>query len=271
MKNKNNITGIVAAILMFGLFISPVGAKDKNDSDKSMIQKMDYDSFLNLAKERRSIRRFKPDPVPDEYIKKMVEAARWAPSGFNSQLWEFVVVRDPKIKDRVSDIIMKAFGKEFGEMMRKSGPPGGVDKPPLGQMPPMGFTKAPAFIILLGDSRVRKYCPFPIMHTDDQKWFRTYQSSLAIAYQYMALSATSLGLGSQWVSSIHLSSVPEQIREVIGIPEEMIFFDMFAVGYPDMKPGPKKMRPLEEMIHYDACGTDDFRTEERIKAYFGVK
>ena len=130
---------------------------------------------------------------------------------------------------------------------------------------------APAFIILLGDSRVRKYCPFPIMQTDDDKWVRTYLSSLAISYQYMALAATSMGLGSQWVSSIHLPGVPEQIREIIGIPEEMIFFDMFVVGYPDMTPPPKKMRPLDEMLHFDACGTGDFRTEKQLKAYFGIK
>ena len=44
---------------------------------------MDYESFLELVKKRRSIRRFKPDPVPNEYVGKIIEAARWAPSGFN--------------------------------------------------------------------------------------------------------------------------------------------------------------------------------------------
>ena len=133
----------------------------------------------------------------------------------------------------------------------------------------MGFVKAPVFILLLGDTRVRKYGP-PFMQ-DEHKWLTTYIPSLAISYQYMALSAASLGLGSQWVSSVNLPTVPEQIRKVIGIPEEMVFFDMFAVGYPEMNPSEKKMRPLKEMLHHDDCGVKDFRTEEQIKAFFGSK
>ena len=54
---------------------------------------MDYDGLLQLAKLRRSVRSFKPDPLPDEYITKIIEVARWAPSGFNLQPWEFHVVQ----------------------------------------------------------------------------------------------------------------------------------------------------------------------------------
>jgi len=57
---------------------------------------MDYDGFLELVKKRRSIRLFKPDAVPDEYIDKIIEAARWAPSGANVQPWEFLVIKKPE-------------------------------------------------------------------------------------------------------------------------------------------------------------------------------
>ncbi len=66
---------------------------------------MNYDAFLELVKKRRSIRRFKPDSVPDEYIEKIIEAARWAPSGANSQPWEFVVIKDQETKDKIVDLI----------------------------------------------------------------------------------------------------------------------------------------------------------------------
>jgi nitroreductase len=56
--------------------------------------KMQIDDFLELVKSRRSIRVFKPDPVPRETIEKILEAARWAMSGANGQPWEFVVVQD---------------------------------------------------------------------------------------------------------------------------------------------------------------------------------
>ena len=55
---------------------------------------MDYESFLELVQKRRSIRRFKSDQIPDEYVDKIIEAGRWAPSGFNLQPWEFVVVKE---------------------------------------------------------------------------------------------------------------------------------------------------------------------------------
>ena len=54
---------------------------------------MDYESLLELIKKRRSIRGFKPDPIPDKYVDKIIEAARWAPSGANSQPWEFIVIK----------------------------------------------------------------------------------------------------------------------------------------------------------------------------------
>ena len=63
-----------------------------------------YEDLLELLKYRRSIRRFKPDPIPDEYIDKIIEAALWAPSGFNMQPWEFVVVKNQELKDSIVQI-----------------------------------------------------------------------------------------------------------------------------------------------------------------------
>ena len=66
---------------------------------------MNYDSLLELVKKRRSIRRFKPDPIPDESIDKIIEVARWAPSGFNMQPWEFVVVKKPELRNKIVEYI----------------------------------------------------------------------------------------------------------------------------------------------------------------------
>ena len=67
---------------------------------------MEIDEFLELVTKRRSTRRFSPDPVPDEFIEKMIEAARWAQSGANGQPWEFIVVKDKAIKDQIVDYYM---------------------------------------------------------------------------------------------------------------------------------------------------------------------
>ena len=64
---------------------------------------MQIDDFLELARKRRSIRKFKPDPVPDDYVQKILEAARWAMSGANGQPWEFIVIKDPITKQRMGE------------------------------------------------------------------------------------------------------------------------------------------------------------------------
>ncbi|MDP2744637.1 MAG: nitroreductase family protein, partial [Dehalococcoidia bacterium] len=65
---------------------------------------MSYDNFYELAKTRRSVHRFKPDPVPDEYVEKILEVARWAPSGANSQPWEYLVIRDKGLQQKIIEI-----------------------------------------------------------------------------------------------------------------------------------------------------------------------
>ena len=62
---------------------------------------MEYESLLELVKQRRSIHRFKTDPIPDEYVEKILEVARWAPSGMNMQPWEFVVVKEPELRAQI--------------------------------------------------------------------------------------------------------------------------------------------------------------------------
>ncbi len=57
--------------------------------------------ILDIIKSRRSIRKFRPDPVPDELVEKLLEAGRWAPSGRNNQPWRFAVVRD---RERIKEI-----------------------------------------------------------------------------------------------------------------------------------------------------------------------
>ncbi len=64
---------------------------------------MDYDSLLELVKKRRSTRKFKPGSIPDEYVDKIIEVARWAPSGANSQPWDFIVIKKPELKQKIID------------------------------------------------------------------------------------------------------------------------------------------------------------------------
>src|SRR3989337_3498517 len=70
---------------------------------------MDYDGLLKLFEKRRSIRKYKNEPVPDEYIDKIIEAGRWAPSGANKQPWEFIIIRTEELKKRIIEILEEQF------------------------------------------------------------------------------------------------------------------------------------------------------------------
>ena len=61
-------------------------------------------SIFSVIENRRSVRKYKPDPISDETIAKLVEAARWAPSTDNAQPWRFIIVRDRKKIDELGKI-----------------------------------------------------------------------------------------------------------------------------------------------------------------------
>ncbi len=225
---------------------------------------MDYESLLKLVKNRRSIRRFKPDPIPDEYVDKIIEAARWAPSGFNSQPWEFVIVKKQELKSTIVQLVDESRVKTT-QMEAYREPWMKAASTPL-TSGAMNYSNAPVFIILLGDTRTKVGLPMHLRF-DHQRGQSVFTSSLASAFLYMHLAATALGLASQWVGAVTDPLAHCLIKDMLGIPMEMEVYDMMAVGYPAMKLRPKLMRPKEKMVHYDYCGKEDFRTDEEVNDF----
>jgi nitroreductase len=225
---------------------------------------MDYDSLLKLVKSRRSIRRFKRTPIPDKYIDKIIEVARWAPSGFNQQPWEFVVVKKAELRNKIVEFCRES--RMFAPRMEA------VREPWQGTakvMPHPGepdFSTAPVFILLLGDNRTREGLPMGLRY-DPYRQQIVFISSLASAFLYMHLAATSLGLASQWVSASSSSYPQCMIKDLLGIRKEMEIYDMMALGYAAVKPRPKLMRDKEKMVHYDNCGAADFRTDWEVRDF----
>jgi nitroreductase len=209
---------------------------------------MDYESFLKLVKTRRTIRKFKADAIPSEDLDKIMETVRWAPSGFNSQPWEILLVQDPETKDVVTQHLQ---GK------------GDVDS-----ISRVGFAKAPVYLFLLGDSRVRPWAP-PVVRDDEELWRYIMEATLGPAYQHMHLAATSLGIGTMWITASRMPDIEQKIRKTLNIPDHLVLFEMMAIGYPDHTPPNKKVRPLDEFVHYDTCSENEFRTEKDIETYFG--
>jgi nitroreductase len=143
------------------------------------------ETLLALLKGRRSIRRYRPDPVPDEMVEQLLEAGRWAPSASNRQPWAFIVVRDETIRQQVAQHAAYYFIRwaHVGE--------------------------APLLIVLCGEGRNRIYRPF--LHED-----------VGLAGGQMMLQAKALGLGSCWIGALDRKAIAGILKmpdrmEIVGL------------------------------------------------------
>jgi nitroreductase len=187
---------------------------------------MDYDDLLGLVKQRRSIRRFKPDPIPDDIVDKILEVARWAPSCGNSQPWEIIAVKQRSVRDE----IIKILNDDYKER---------------GKEPPAGPAQAQLFIVVCSNPENKPPSRLGQMVNS------MFYSSLGNAFLYMTMAVTTLGLGAQWVSYIANLPIEGDIKQLLGIPPAWEIFDMLAIGYPNVEPKPRSMRTFEEVVHYD--------------------
>jgi nitroreductase len=223
---------------------------------------MDYEGFLSLVKARRSIRNFRTDPIPDEYVEKIIDAARYAPSAGNSQPWEFIVLTDPRVKEEVVEIVkenrkvLERVELSREEVLRYSFKGSSEDDP--------GFKRAPVFILLCGDSRTKEAFPKLTSLTRGDSHFI---SNLASAYLYMDLAATSLGLVSQRVSATGSAFAKPFLRNLLNIPVEFEIYHMAAIGYPAMDPYKRFLRDLEQVVHHNRYEIRKFRDQDAIRNY----
>jgi nitroreductase len=224
---------------------------------------MDYESLIELLKSRRSVRRFKPDPLPDDFIKKIIDAAKWAPSGFNMQPWEFVVVTEEKTRKQIVNLIGENGAFHYPPMEAKR--EDWQKEPFKGEPDPeMDWTTAPVYIILFGDTRTQLGLPMPIRFLY-QKRQSIFTSSLASAFLYMHLAATTLGLASMWESGVQNPYVHCLLKDLLGVPPEWEPYDMFIVGYPAQQKRKKLLRNTDRMVHYEKCRPENIRTDDEIK------
>lgn len=219
---------------------------------------MEYDGFLELLKKRRSVRRLKPDPIPDAYLDKIIEAGRWAPSGANSQPWEFMVVKKRELREGIMAIANA--DREANVKLEETRPPDIRHA----LRPTGNVADAPVFILLLGDERTEDAYPLTAKLNHGRE---TFVSSLADAFLCMHLAAASLGLGSRWISAVGRPYVQPLIKKLLGIPDGLEVYDMMVLGYPAAEPKPRPVRPREEMVHVDTYNRAKYRTDEQVRQF----
>ena len=224
---------------------------------------MNIDAFLDLAKKRRNIRKFKPDPIPDEYVEKMIEAARWAQSAANAQPWEFIVVKDKKTKDKIVKLYQE-YHKQVWDVertrVRELRHLAYVDGPPTD---PPGFKDAPVFIVVCGDPRAVQATILATHFLPNEGGPGAhFLKNMANATQILHLAAAALGLGSQWVSINRVTEAA--LKVLLDVPEELTIPTIVPVGYPAYEAPPTYRRELKEIMHFEKYDRSKFRSGEDI-------
>ncbi|MCL2149649.1 MAG: nitroreductase family protein [Dehalococcoidia bacterium] len=225
---------------------------------------MNIDDFLNLVKTRRSVRRFRPDPVPPELLEKLLEAARWAMSGANAQPWEFVVVQDANTRTRIVDSWLAPNQEAYViEQTRVPELRHHDMRTPLTTPP---FQSAPTIIVTVGDRRTYQATVLGANFlVTEGATDAIYLKNMANATQMLHLAAAAAGLSSEWVSVNRPWG--QALKRILDIPEILEVHTLVAIGYPAYQPKPSYRRSLDEIVHYDKYDRSKYRSGEDIYKY----
>lgn len=220
---------------------------------------MNIDVLDELVKKRRSIRGYQKDEdVPEEYIEKILEVARWAPSGGNGQPWEFIVIRDKETRRKIAELFLKQQEpkKEMEMAVR-----GEI------KMTGAGFRDAPVYVIVLGDPRVNASYP---VRTMEEKADSHFYSGLANATLLIHLAAASLGLGSQYVSDASSPYMATMLKVLLGIPKPLRVYHLVPIGYPTAMVAPRPRRALAELVHRERYDRTKFRDDREMEIFLAT-
>lgn len=218
------------------------------------------DSFLELVRSRRSVRSgfLKNAPVSDEHIEKILEAARWAPSGGNSQPWEFVVIRDPEIRDKITGLYKAQMRDKIEIEETVRGRRSIVD-------PGLAFRYAPVFVVVLGDPRTIDAYP---VRTKLEKWESHFYSSLANCVLQLMLAAHVLGLTTIYVSDVSSPYFSVMIKSLLNIPDPLQVYQLVPVGFGEKSPTiHHPRRPLKDIVHHEKYDSSLFRNDAQVQTF----
>jgi nitroreductase len=201
--------------------------------------------LFEIMQTTRAMRRLKPDPVPDELIRKILEAGICAPNGGNTQRWRFLVVKDPEIKRKVQVHYKRALDEVIGPRYRTSAPPPGVTKEQYMRQHAAveyltdHFHEAPVWIVAC-------------LEEGTATPTRSSGASIYPAVQNMLLAARALGLGAT-LTTRHLLYEKES-EAALGLPPGVHSYAILPIGYPMGRFGPVGRAPLGDIVYQDRWG-----------------
>ena len=212
--------------------------------------------ILEVIKTRKSIRRYKTDPIPDEIIDKVLEAARWAATGENYQPWRLIVIRKQETKNRIGDLAKLGSGSRMtawqclGEMQKRFE----NIEDPIKRAEVLRFMysgevsefakQAPVIIAVIG-SLMEGSVDVPY--------------DLSACAENMLLEAHSLGLGACWVHGpVASTRDAAKFKKILKIPTGMGEYKVIAyiaLGWPaEARKHPRPKKNLAEIVYWEEFG-----------------
>ena len=198
---------------------------------------MDYHEFL---RSRRSVRRFKPEPVEEAAIQRMLQTATRAPSAHNRQPWRFCVVRQPDAKARLADAMSAEFRRD---LLRDNLPAADVEARVAGSR--ARINSSPLVVVLCLD--MSEMDVYPDARRSEAERMMAIQSTAAAGAQLL-LAAHAEGLAGVWTCGPLFA--PEIVRVALGLDASWEPQAMFFIGHPAQSPKPKEMKPLESIVQW---------------------
>jgi nitroreductase len=221
-----------------------------------------YEALMDVIVHRRTHRKFKPgEPVPRDTILKVLAAGRWGPSGANAQPWEFLVIDEPELRDRVRDVLL-------AQQQRQR-----EDARHFPTVHKRYLANTALILLVLGDRRW-EVC-FPEADSPDAERAQEYLENkaniffcgLGAAVQNIQLAIHTVGLTAAWLSSGGEPACAAELRELLGFPEAMRPYAILPIGYPATKQEGRWRRPLEQLVHFNAYDQSKFRPDELVPYY----
>ncbi len=212
---------------------------------------MDGEELLSIIRKRRSVRVYKSGRVTDKQLDMILEAGRWAPSGANTQPWEFVVTRDRAKMKRVRRI----YDDEWRE--RKKEDPvhyKGLKKDYVGDVS--------VLVLVCGDPRTKQVYLTTRQPGDREKLF---QASIANAVEHMMLTGASLGLGTVWVSV--REEVEPELRDLFKVPQPLRLLWVVPIGHAKSWPKAKPRRKTSDFTHREVYDPKKLRPDSAIRPW----
>ena len=196
--------------------------------------------LLDAMNARRSIRKFKSEPIPEEFITQLIEAARLAPSGSNIQPTRIVVIKSAAVRAQLSEASPLPFVSQAPVVIACC-----VDLESIGGMATRAreLKEAGAF----ADTPLEKLDPesYAKRKPMDQATAEAYlRLNAAIAIDHITLRAVDLGLGTCWIMMFD----QEKVKQILGLGENYNVVALIPVGYPDQNPNARPRIELNQIL-----------------------